>query len=154
MRAFNPSSGVDSLIVVPTSRASAEQRAGRAGRVRSGKAYRLYTEDDYKSLQTANVPEIQRTSLAPVILQLKALGIDNILRFNYPAPPPSENMIQGLELLYGLEALDEKGALTEPLGMRMAELPLQPMLAKMVLGSGQFGCMEEALSIAAMLQVR
>ncbi|XP_055331601.1 probable ATP-dependent RNA helicase DHX35 [Paramacrobiotus metropolitanus] len=153
IRAFNPRSGIDSLTIVPTSKASAEQRAGRAGRVRSGKAYRLYSEDAYRTLENASVPELQRTSMAPVILQLKALGVDNILRFNYPSQPPSENMIQGLELLHGLGALDENGTLTEPLGMRMAELPLQPMLAKMLLTAHQHDCVEEALSIAAILQV-
>ncbi|OQV14842.1 putative ATP-dependent RNA helicase DHX35 [Hypsibius exemplaris] len=153
IRAFNPLSGMDSLIIVATSRASAEQRAGRGGRNRPGKAYRLYTEDAFKSLEAATVPELQRTSLAPVILQLKALGVDNVLRFSYPAAPSAENMIQGMELLFGLGALDGEGALTEPLGLHMAELPLQPMLAKMVLGASEFQCTEEALSIAAMLQV-
>lgn len=107
----------------------------------------------FQGLHAASIPELQRTSLAPVILQLKALGVDNVLRFNFPAPPPSESMSQGLELLYGLGALDENGGLTEPLGLQMAELPFQPMLAKMVLGAQDYGCMEEALSIAAMLQV-
>ena len=98
VRAFNPESGVDSLIIVPTSKASAEQRAGRAGRVRSGKAYRMYTEEAFSQLDEANVPEMQRTSLAPVLLQLKALGIENVLRFNYPAPPPATHVVHGKKI--------------------------------------------------------
>ena len=70
-------------MIVPISQSSAKQRAGRAGRVRSGRAYRLFTEEGYRKLEPATVPEIQRSNMAPVILQLKALGVDNVLRFNY-----------------------------------------------------------------------
>ncbi|KAL5009388.1 hypothetical protein ScPMuIL_014969 [Solemya velum] len=81
LKAYNTKTGIESLIVVPVSQASAKQRAGRAGRVRAGKAYRLYTENAYKMLDAAAVPEIRRSELSPLILQLKALGISNILRF-------------------------------------------------------------------------
>ncbi|CAG5134581.1 unnamed protein product, partial [Candidula unifasciata] len=83
LKAYNPKSGIESLVVVPVSQASADQRAGRAGRVRAGKAYRLYTEESYRKLPPATVPEMQRSDLAPVILQLKALGISNVLRFHF-----------------------------------------------------------------------
>ena len=73
----------ESLVVVPISQSSAQQRAGRAGRIRSGKVYRLYTEESYNKLQVSSVPEIQRSHLSPVVLQLKALGIDNVLRFHF-----------------------------------------------------------------------
>ena len=73
----------ESLIVVPISQSSAQQRAGRAGRVRSGKTHRLYTERSYDKLERATVPEMQRSNLAPVVLQMKALGIDNIVRFHF-----------------------------------------------------------------------
>ena len=73
----------ESLVLVPVSQSSAQQRAGRAGRIRSGKAYRLYTEEDFHKLQPSAVPEMQRSNLAPVVLQLKALGIDNVLRFHF-----------------------------------------------------------------------
>lgn len=100
IRAFNSKTGTDTLVVVPTSKASAQQRAGRAGRVKPGKAFRLYTEEDFMKLPTNSVPEIQRTSLAPVILQLKALGIDNIVRFDFMSPPPTNIMIRALEVLF------------------------------------------------------
>lgn len=83
LRALHPNTGIESLMVVPISRASAEQRAGRAGRLRAGQAYRLYPESEYERLHFATVPEVQRSHLAPVILQLKALGIENVLKFHY-----------------------------------------------------------------------
>ena len=70
-------------MVVPISQSSAQQRAGRAGRIRSGKAYRLYTEESYSKLDRSTVPEMQRSSLAPVVLQMKALGVDNVVRFHF-----------------------------------------------------------------------
>ncbi|XP_076311319.1 putative ATP-dependent RNA helicase DHX35 isoform X2 [Tachypleus tridentatus] len=102
LRWYNSNSCTDCLVVVPVSQASADQRAGRAGRVCSGKTYRLCTEEDYLKLPAQTCPVIQRSSLASVILQLKALGIENILRFNFPAAPPAKNVINALELLYAL----------------------------------------------------
>ena len=84
----------------------------------------------------ATPPEMQRSDLAPAILQLKALGIDNILRFNFPSSPPSKNLIAGLELLYALGAINDCGDLTSPLGTTMAEIPLDPVLAKCLVVSG------------------
>ena len=89
-----------------------------------------------------------------MILQLKALGIDNVLRFDFLTPPPAELMIRGLELLYSLNALDEKGRLTIPLGIHLAEFPVDPMLGKILLASGDFQCSEEILTIAAVLSVQ
>uniref|UniRef100_A0A4W3J7T0 Probable ATP-dependent RNA helicase DHX35 n=1 Tax=Callorhinchus milii TaxID=7868 RepID=A0A4W3J7T0_CALMI len=154
LRAYNPQTGIESLVVAPVSRASAAQRAGRAGRNRSGKCYRLCTEETFGTLSESTVPEMQRSNLAPVILQLKALGIDNVLRFNFLSPPPAQAMVQALELLYALGGLNEHCLLTDPLGLRMAEFPLNPMYAKMLLESGNFGCSEEILSIAAMMQIQ
>jgi ATP-dependent RNA helicase DDX35 len=85
-----------------------------------------------------------------VILQLKALGIDNVARFDFISAPPSDLMAKGLELLYALGALDEYGKLTRPLGARMAELAVEPMMAKTLLASHTFGCTSEILTIAAM----
>uniref|UniRef100_A0A8D1EJI0 RNA helicase n=1 Tax=Sus scrofa TaxID=9823 RepID=A0A8D1EJI0_PIG len=154
LRAYNPRTAIECLVVVPVSQASANQRAGRAGRSRSGKCYRLYTEDAFDQLPQSTVPEMQRSNLAPVILQLKALGIDNVLRFHFMSPPPAQSMVQALELLYALGGLDKDCRLTEPLGMRIAEFPLNPMFAKMLLESGNFGCSQEILSIAAMMQIQ
>uniref|UniRef100_A0A673V3M1 RNA helicase n=1 Tax=Suricata suricatta TaxID=37032 RepID=A0A673V3M1_SURSU len=154
LRAYNPRTAIECLVVVPVSQASANQRAGRGGRNRSGKCYRLYTEEAFDKLPQCTVPEMQRSNLAPVILQLKALGIDNVLRFHFMSPPPAQSMVQALELLYALGGLDKDCRLTEPLGMRIAEFPLNPMFAKMLLESGNFGCSQEILSIAAMMQIQ
>jgi len=154
LRAFNPTSGIESLTATPISKASATQRSGRAGRTKPGKCYRLYTERAYESLADATPPEIQRSNLAPVILQLKALGIDNIARFDYLSPPPAELIVRALELLYSLGALDDYAKLTRPLGLRMAELSVEPMMAKVLLTSPSFNCLSEILTIAAMTSLQ
>ncbi|KAM3558760.1 hypothetical protein MY1884_003829 [Beauveria asiatica] len=150
LRAYNPKTGIESLTATPISKASAAQRAGRAGRTKPGKCFRLYTEQAYHGLAQSNPPEIQRSNLAPTILQLKALGIDNIVRFDFLSPPPSQLVGKALELLYSLGALDEYAKLTRPLGMRMAELAVEPMMAKTLLSAPSFGCLSEMLTIAAM----
>ncbi|KAF2188383.1 ATP dependent RNA helicase, variant [Zopfia rhizophila CBS 207.26] len=154
LRAYNPTTGIETLTAVPVSKASATQRAGRAGRTKPGKCYRLYTESAHESLDEATVPEIQRSNLAPVILQLKDLGIDNIARFPYITSPPSQLVVRALELLYSLSALDDYARLTKPLGTRMAELPLTPELGKALLQASLFDCLSEMLSIAAMLTLQ
>lgn len=154
LRGFNPHSGIESLTSTPVSKASATQRAGRAGRTKPGKCYRLYTEAAYHNLPETTVPEIQRANLAPVILQLKALGIDNVLGFDFLTPPPAELFTRALELLYSLGALDDYAKLTRPLGVRMAELSVEPMMAKVLLASTIFGCLSEILSIAAMTSLQ
>lgn len=153
LRAYNGTTCLDSLIITSTSKASADQRAGRAGRVRSGKAYRLYPEEEFSKLSQFTVPEMQRSNMAPVVLLLKSLGINNILRFSFLSQPPAQLMLQGVELLYALGAIDENASLVDPLGSQMAEFPVDPMLSKMLLTSGDFGCSEEACTLAAMLQV-
>ena len=154
LRAYNPTTGIETLTSTPISKASATQRAGRAGRTKAGKCYRLYTQAAFEGLPEATVPEIQRSNLAPTMLQLKALGIDNIARFDFLTPPPAELIIRALELLYSLGALDEYAKLTKPLGVRMAELALEPMLAKCLLSAPSFGCLSEMLTIAAMTSLQ
>ncbi|KAF2486848.1 P-loop containing nucleoside triphosphate hydrolase protein [Neohortaea acidophila] len=154
LRAYNPQTGIDSLITTPVSKASATQRAGRAGRTKAGKCHRLYPETTFEALQDVTVPEIQRSNLAPTILQLKALGVDNIARFAFLTPPPADLVVRALELLYSLGALDEYAKLTKPLGVRMAELALDPMLAKCLLSAPSFGCLDEMLTIAAMTSLQ
>lgn len=154
LRAFNPFTSISTLTATAVSKASATQRAGRAGRTRPGKCYRLYTEAAFNDMMDATVPEIQRSNLAGTILQLKALGVDNIARFDFMTPPPAELIICGLELLYSLGALDDYAKLTNPLGTRMAELALEPMLAKCLLSAPSFGCLSEMLSIAAMTSLQ
>nr|OQO22586.1 hypothetical protein B0A51_11849 [Rachicladosporium sp. CCFEE 5018] len=154
LRAYNPTTGIETLTATPVSQASATQRAGRAGRTKPGKCYRLYTESAFQSLPETTIPEVQRSNLAPIILQLKALGIDNIARFDFLTPPPAELIIRALELLYSLGALDDYAKLTKPLGTRMAEIALEPMLAKCLLSSPSFNCMSEMLTIAAMTSLQ
>lgn len=149
-RAYDPKTGIETLTATLVSKAAAAQRAGRSGRTKPGKCFRLYTEEAFNELPDANIPEIQRSNLAPFILQLKALGIDNVLRFDYLTPPPAELMVKALELLYSLGALDDYAKLTKPLGTQMAELAVEPMMAKTLLSAAKFGCLSEILTIAAM----
>ncbi|KAK6469605.1 pre-mRNA-splicing factor ATP-dependent RNA helicase DHX16-like [Huso huso] len=152
-KSYNARTGMESLIVTPCSRASANQRAGRAGRVAAGKCFRLYTAWAYKhEMEESTVPEIQRTNLGNVVLLLKSLGINDLIHFDFMDPPPHETLVLALEQLYALGALNHLGELTK-LGRRMAELPVDPMLSKMVLASEQYRCSEEILTIAAMLSV-
>ncbi|KAM0335240.1 hypothetical protein ACHAQA_000284 [Verticillium albo-atrum] len=153
LRTYDPEVGIDSLTTTPVSKAAATQRAGRAGRTKAGKCFRLYTEEAWEGLADANVPEIQRTNLAPFILQLKALGIDNVVRFPFLSAPPSKMMAKALELLYSLGALDDYAKLTRPLGYRMAEIAVEPMMGKTLLSAQSFGCQSEILTIAAMTSV-
>ncbi|KAK2734323.1 hypothetical protein FQN55_002821 [Onygenales sp. PD_40] len=148
---FNPRTGMESLVVTPCSRASAGQRAGRAGRVGPGKCFRLYTKwAYYNELEENTTPEIQRTNLNGIVLTLKSLGIDQLLDFDFMDPPPAETLIRALEQLYALGALNDRGDLTK-IGRQMAEFPTDPMLAKAILAADKYGCVEEVLSIIAML---
>ena len=152
-KAFNAKLGMDSLVVTPISQASARQRAGRAGRTGPGKCYRLYTEMAYKNeMLDTNIPEIQRTNLGNVVLQLKAMGINDLLGFDFMDPPPVATLVGAMEGLHALGALDDEGLLTR-LGRKMAEFPLEPNLSKMLLLSVDLGCSEEILTITALLSV-
>lgn len=149
--------GGERLVVAAVSRSAAQQRAGRAGRVHRGQAYRLCTEADFyndRLVAPSTVPEIQRTDVSAVVLLLKALGVDNVLRFDYLSPPPVPALAYAMELLYALGALDRDGHLTPTTGARMAEMPCAPMCARMLLAAGEHRCADEALTIAASLQVR
>lgn len=154
MPAYNPVSALETLVTQPISKASAIQRAGRAGRVRPGKVFRLCTERDFESTLRANtVPEMQRSSMAWVVLQLKALGIDDVLHFEFLSPPSAAALADGMETLFALGAIDTFGKLTEPLGLHMAEFPVEPRASRMLLSSYEFGCSEEAVAIAAMTSI-
>lgn len=152
-KAFNAKLGMDSLVVTPISQASARQRAGRAGRTGPGKCYRLYTEMAYKNeMLPTNIPEIQRTNLGNVVLQLKAMGINDLLGFDFMDPPPVATLVGAMEALNALGALDDEGLLTR-LGRKMAEFPLEPNLSKMLLLSVDLGCSDEILTITSLLSV-
>lgn len=148
---YNARTGMESLVVTPCSRASANQRSGRAGRVAPGKCFRLYTKFAFHNeLDDSTMPEIQRTNLNSVVLLLKSLGINDLMEFDFMDAPPAETLIRALENLYALGALNDKGALTK-LGRQMAEFPTDPMLARSILAADKQGCVEEVLSIIAML---
>mmetsp|Transcript_29398 Transcript_29398/g.49813 ORF Transcript_29398/g.49813 Transcript_29398/m.49813 type:complete len:1136 (+) Transcript_29398:78-3485(+) len=150
---YNPKLGMDSLVVTPISQASANQRSGRAGRTGPGKCFRLYTETAFKNeMLPCNTPEIQRANLGNIVLTLKAMGINDMLGFDFMDPPPVQTMVTALETLYTLGALDEEGLLTR-LGRKMAEFPLEPSLSKILITSADLGCSEEILSIVGMLSV-
>ena len=152
-KVYNPRIRVESLLVSPISRASAKQRAGRAGRTRPGKCYRLYTEKSfYEDLQETTYPEILRSKMSNVVLTLKKIGIDDLVHFDFMDPPAPETLMRALELLNYLGALDDEGELTD-LGYQMSELPLDPQLAKMILVSPEFGCSSEIVSIVACMSV-
>ncbi|KAH8120070.1 P-loop containing nucleoside triphosphate hydrolase protein [Phellopilus nigrolimitatus] len=152
--AYDPRLGMDSLVVTPISQAQARQRAGRAGRTGPGKCYRLYTEVAYRNEMLPNpIPEIQRSNLSHTILMLKAMGVNDLLNFDFMDPPPAQTLLTALEQLYALSALDDEGLLTR-LGRKMADFPMEPPQAKMLIASVELGCSEEILSIVAMLSVQ
>lgn len=152
-KVYNPRIRVESLLVSPISKASAQQRMGRAGRTRPGKCFRLYTEKDFvNELIESSYPEILRSNLANTVLELKKLGVDNLVKFDYMDAPAPETIMRALELLNYLSAFDDNGNLT-PLGEIMAEFPLDPQLAKMLIVSPELRCSNEILTIVAMLSV-
>ncbi|KAL4714112.1 hypothetical protein ACJJTC_008466 [Scirpophaga incertulas] len=153
-KVYNSKTGMDSLVVTPISQAAAKQRAGRAGRTGPGKCYRLYTERAYRDeMLPTPVPEIQRTNLATTVLQLKTMGINDLLHFDFMDAPPVESLIMALEQLHSLSALDAEGLLTR-LGRRMAEFPLEPNLSKILIMSVALQCSDEILTIVSMLSVQ
>ena len=148
---YNPKTGMESLNTVIISRAAADQRKGRAGRTGPGKCFRLFTKWSFQNeLESDTIPEVQRTNINSTILLLKSLGINELLDFDFMDPPPAETLIRSLESLYALGALNDKGELTK-VGRQMAEFPTDPMLAKAILAADTQGCVEEVLSIVAML---
>lgn len=158
---FDASSHMESLKVTPISKANALQRAGRAGRTRPGICFRLYTAYSYRhELAESIVPEILRANLASVVLLLKSLGVDDVLRFPFLDAPPTESLVGALTHLYVLGALDHDGQLTR-LGLLMSQFPLDPPLSKMIVasaiaasdGDDDDGCSEEMVSLASMLSV-
>lgn len=148
---YNPATGMSKLVAVPCSRASANQRSGRAGRVGPGKCFRLYTKWAFMNeMEESTTPEIQRTNLTGVVLLLTSMGIHDLLEFDFLDPPPTETLIGALNQLFALQALNHKGELTK-IGRQMAEFPTDPMLAKAILSADRLGCVEEVLSICSML---
>ena len=154
LKVYNPKIGMDALRVTPISQANANQRGGRAGRTGPGLCFRLYTEHSFNSeMWENNVPEIQRTNLANVVLLLKSLKIDNLLEFDFMDPPPHDTILNSMYQLWQLGALDDNGDLTE-LGKVMVEFPLDPALSKILIISEKYGCSSEIATIVSMLNVQ
>jgi len=141
---------MESLIVQDISQAQAAQRTGRAGRVMAGVCFRLYTEDAFVSLPETSVPEILRVNLAQVVLMLKGMGVHNPADFDYLTPPNRQSIKKACELLYALDALDDKLELTD-YGKKMARLPVDPIYANLLLQSAKYNCTDEMLTAVSML---
>ena len=149
---------VQRLPIEPISQASANQRAGRCGRVEAGICIRLYSEEDYASRPEFTDPEILRTNLASVILQMTALGLGDVGRFPFVDPPDQRNVKAGVQLLEELHALDPRQPdprrrLT-PLGRRLAVLPIDPRLGRMILEADRLGCLREVMVVTAALSIQ
>ena len=161
---------VQRLPIEPVSRASANQRAGRCGRVADGIAIRLYSQADFEARPEYTEPEILRTSLASVILQMAALGLGAVEDFPFLDAPDSRQVRSGLQLLTEIGAIEPTGAasarsddapdrgrrgprLTE-IGRRLARLPIDPRLGRMLLEAGELGCVGEVMVIVAALSIQ
>jgi ATP-dependent helicase HrpA len=143
---------VQRLPIEAISQASAAQRAGRSGRVAPGVCIRLYSEEDFESRPRYTDPEILRTNLAAVILQMAALQLGDIEDFPFLDPPEKRSIRDGIQLLQELGAFDTDGAITA-LGRRLAQLPLDPRIGRMILQADTEGCVREVLVLAAALSI-
>jgi ATP-dependent helicase HrpA len=144
---------VQRLPIEPISQASANQRKGRCGRVSEGVCIRLYSEEDFNARATYTEPEILRTSLASVILQMKYLNLGPIEEFPFIEPPDTRQIRDGYHTLLELNALDEQNELTN-IGRALARLPVDPRIGRMILQAIEEDCVDEVLIIAAALSVQ
>ena len=144
---------VQRLPIEPVSQASADQRKGRCGRTADGICIRLYSEEEFAERPRFTDPEIRRTNLGSVILQMAALGLGEIEAFPFLEPPDRRQIGDGVNLLIELGALTADRSLT-PLGRRLARLPVDPRMGRMVLEADRLGCAEEVVVIAAALSIQ
>lgn len=151
-KVYNPRLKIESLLVAPISKASAKQRAGRAGRTRPGKCFRLYTENSYKNdLENYTISEVLRSDLCSALMQLKSLGIDNLVNFDFIEPPSNETMSRALESLTMLGVLEDmKGGLTK-LGEVMSTFPLEPKFTRVLFAAANRNCFAAALSAVSVI---
>ncbi|CAI5745028.1 unnamed protein product [Peronospora destructor] len=152
-KVYNPVQQIESLVIVPISKVSAQQRAGRAGRTAPGKCYRLYNKMSSEEMAQETVPEIQRTNLASTVLYLKLLGIQDVLGFPYLDPPDKDSLLDALKQLYVLGALEPTTGKATPLGKLMAAFPLDPKLSRALVESLLLRCSREMTQVVAMLSV-
>ncbi len=154
---YNRRTKVQRLPIEPVSQAAANQRAGRCGRVAPGICIRLYAEDDFEARPPFTEPEILRTNLASVILQMESLGLGEVAEFPFLDPPDARSVKDGVTLLEELGALapgEQSGRRLTRLGRRLAQLPVDPRLGRMVLEADRHGCVREVLVIAAALSIQ
>ncbi|OQB18579.1 MAG: ATP-dependent RNA helicase HrpB [Deltaproteobacteria bacterium ADurb.Bin207] len=150
---YNPRNGMTQLQVERISQASANQRTGRAGRMRSGVCYRLYSEEDFMSRPAFTMPEVQRVGLAGVILHMKTLGLGRVDAFPFLDPPSKRAISDGYRVLEELGALDAQGEPNE-LAFQLSHFPIDPRLAKMLLAGQREGCLREMLVVASSLSIQ
>jgi ATP-dependent helicase HrpB len=149
----SPWSGLPTLKVARVSKASATQRAGRAGRTRAGICVRLYTRGDYEGRPAADVPEIRRLDFTESALALRAMGVTDVAHFPFFEPPPPASIAAADGLLYRLGAITKEGALTD-VGRRLLEFPLHPRLARLVVETEALGVARDGATLAALLGER
>ena len=157
-KSFDPVRGIDTLKVEWVSQAEATQREGRAGRQRDGIVQRMYTQEMFLKFKEDTVPEIKRCSASNTLLQLIAIGINNVTSFDFFDKPDDKTIKKAVEELTLLDAiekdLNEEGSFKlTPLGKKMARFPLEPKLSKALLTSEKFDCVEELLTLVSMLSV-
>jgi HrpA-like RNA helicase len=149
-REFSSSTGMESLRIQDISKAQAAQRAGRAGRVSRGLCFRLFPEDAYECLAETATPEILRVNLAQVVLQMKGMGVDDPLKFEFVTAPDTQSLKSACQQLYSLGALNDQMQLTA-YGSKLARLPVDPVFAHLLLQSVTYGCTAEVLVAVSML---
>ncbi|KAJ5334032.1 uncharacterized protein N7506_007815 [Penicillium brevicompactum] len=138
VKQFRSRLGLDSLLVKPISKSAAIQRKGRAGREAPGQCFRLYTEKDYLALDETNTPEILRCDLSQALLNMKARGVDDIVRFPFLTRPPREALEKALLQLLNINALEDTGSISA-VGLHIAKLPLTPTLGRVLLAAAENG---------------
>jgi len=147
---FDHSTGIEMLAIRPHAKSGCIQRAGRAGRIESGECWRLYTESDFQNRQEFQTPEIMRSNIAHIVLTMKKIGIEDVKSFKFVDPPAAEAFTFALDTLKTLGALDENEKITK-IGEIMADLPLEPHTARMVVEAEKYKCVETICTIAAFL---
>lgn len=150
---YDPHRGLNTLLIEKISRASADQRAGRAGRTAPGRCLRLWGAREHWERPAQEIPEVKRLDLSEVVLTLKAAGVEDMQRFRWLEPPSAEALTHAVELLTDLGALDPAGRLT-PLGRKMLAFPLHPRYARLLLAAADYRCVPQAALMAALTQGR
>jgi len=150
-RSFDSNCGIDSLLIQAISKSSALQRTGRAGREAAGRCWRLYTKKTFDQLAINTVPEIARCDLSSVVLYIKAIGHEDVLHFPFMDMPDRDQLVMAHMSLLNLGALDQKGKITS-LGKRMADFPLDPPFALVLIESERLGCTKEIIDVIALLE--